>query len=506
MGNDTSKPFHPVFEYPVWSGDVSVALRLDLAIYGDIPEGSEVTSAALKAHSEGAEYRQDSATLLAWRMCSYSGALLMEGPTDTLPFDPLLPLVLVLQGVSPARIADVSPILRAAVLARSPDFLVMNSSFNSLDPCFGTAKRLLVCATPKGSRQSVVVGPCPEGARLQLLPHFSDSALRGGDALTKAALAKGLAAAALQQAARQEAEALAACARAEESERLLPRLMELGLCPRDAGALRACREAIGALPGGEAWLQAYAAALRQQAGEPEAPSATSPVLRAREALVAAQDARRAAEASLSSLERQDWSYTPKPQEVLEAEAAQAAAATAARAAAIAGGGGWRDAGSFRGSGASAGGGGSSGGGLAAAGVAAAGVAAGASAGAAAAAAATAAAAAEPAEDEPTVIPAALQDHEIVSWMTPLPRTTLGAPAYAGLPLALARRLGISEKIDHSAFGWMLRSHLPGINNEVANMVSGLALECTAGLNRAGVPVVLQFRVGDSEPVITVPLM
>ena len=172
MGQKHTRPAVPPPIYEAYSADDPTPLRVDFALYGAIG-GANVTAEALAAHSLGAPYASPTADLYVWRVATHAGAVAVEGPLRLLPqpalLDPLLPILLVLRGVQPERLADATPAVRQAVLRGEATLHVSNAALGG-DPHVGTAKQLLLCATRRGTHQTVVLGPVPEGQRLPLAP------------------------------------------------------------------------------------------------------------------------------------------------------------------------------------------------------------------------------------------------------------------------------------------------------------------------------------------------
>ena len=173
MGHKHSRPAVPPPLYEAYSADDPTPLRVDFALYGAIGGAHNVTAEALAAHALGGPYASPASDLYVWRVATHAGAVAVEGPLRLLPqpalLDPLLPILLVLAGVQPERLADATPAVRQAVLRGEATLHVSNAALGG-DPHVGTAKQLLLCATRRGTHQTVVLGPVPEGQRLPLAP------------------------------------------------------------------------------------------------------------------------------------------------------------------------------------------------------------------------------------------------------------------------------------------------------------------------------------------------
>ncbi len=183
MGARPSRPSAPQV-YRAFAADSSAPLRVDLALYGELPAHANVTAAALRAHAGGAPFTSPAPDLFLWRVATPAGDIAREGPLAAIPpalsSDPHLPLLLVLRGVRPERVADVTAHVVRAVLRGAPTLDIVNGSFGGTDPHYGFGKQLLLCATPRGSHAPVVVGPVQEYSTLPLQrPPFVVQALVG---------------------------------------------------------------------------------------------------------------------------------------------------------------------------------------------------------------------------------------------------------------------------------------------------------------------------------------
>ncbi len=555
MGAEQSQQKEETKSYHFWDGSEKRKLRLDLAIYGAFEGQQDATADVFYIHVKERDfYCQQGQVVLAWRRCMYSGAILMEGPTDNLPYDPQLPVVLALANVNPTKLADVTPFIRNSIMRGEREMPVRNETFSSVDPAFGVRKALLLVGTPQGSPRQVVLGPIHEREMLDLST-FPLEALLGsfGNELAKAAIVRGRATAELQRALTEEGEARVALERELSSYAVYPTLLSLGLLAVDQEKLQEAREALQGKPGGEAWLDSLTAALAQRGCMGEAGSAAAAadagggggggaggapppppppsLCKARARSARAREARAQAEAALEKILAAEWSYSAKVQG--GAGGGVGGGSSSSSSSSSSGGeeeleGGiadaefvplsWRNLGSA--SGALVGGGsgraapasppppssslptpsaqvtggsgvGGGGGGAAAA-----------------------------AGDEapPTAAAAGAveveveEDNEIHKWLSQAPGphpspVTLGSAPHTALPLAVADTLGLKLKIANLGFplAGMINSAVGDINHLVAGLIGGLKLETSVAVNKFGRPLKVQLKVAERAPLIEFPL-